>query len=161
MSVLQKEYAKLKTQYPEHLVWFRVGDYIESINECAVKTSKTIGTVLTKNEDTPITGFDYNMLDTNLQKAVKAGFKVALVEYTVSKHELKEQWDYTHDYSRLKVGMTVHYITGSEIVIDEIKKDDCGRLCYYARGVHMLTQYGTGHNMRTKQPTIAYEKIMK
>lgn len=70
-----------------------------------------------------------------------------------------EQWNYTHDYSRLKVGMILHKCTGSEVVIDEIKKDDCGRLCYYSSGVCMVIQYTSPHNMLTKQPIYAYEKI--
>ena len=70
-----------------------------------------------------------------------------------------EKWNYTHDFSRLKVGMTLHKCTGSEIVIDEIKKDDCGRNCYYSNGVRFVTQYTSPHNMLTKEPHYAYEKV--
>lgn len=71
-----------------------------------------------------------------------------------------EKWNYTHDFSRLKVGMTLHTRTGSEVVIDEIKKDDSKRECYYSNRVHFVTQYTSTHNMLTKEPHYAYEKVI-
>ncbi len=69
-----------------------------------------------------------------------------------------EQWIFTHDFSRLKIGMTLHKITGSEVIIDEIRKDECGRDCFYSNGVHFVTQYKSPHNMLTKPAIYAYEK---
>lgn len=68
------------------------------------------------------------------------------------------KWKYTHDFSGLKVGMTLHKITGSEVVIDEIRRDECGRPIYFSNGIHMVTQYNSPHNMLTKPCIYAYEK---
>lgn len=73
----------------------------------------------------------------------------------------KSFWDYTHDFSRLRTGMKLHARNGEEFVIDRIGLDECGRTAYYSNGKLITIQYPTAHNMLTKFPYFAYEKVTK
>ena len=85
MSALQKEYENLRLKYPGAIIWFSINDYIESFSDCAVKTSDVLKTVLTNRPDNglTLTGFSLTLLDENLKKMIKCGYKVAIVEYSV------------------------------------------------------------------------------
>lgn len=83
---------------------------------------------------------------------------------------LLEEWVYTHDHQEIKVGSIVHCLYaegksydagGGLVIIDDIKKDDCGRNCYYSKGECIFAQYYIGDNMRTKKPKIAHKKTLK
>jgi DNA mismatch repair protein MutS len=82
MSPLQKEYHKLKSDYPDAVIWFSILGFIECFSECAVKTSDTLKLPLTNRPDNDLLlcGFSESNLNENLQKMIKSGFKVALVE---------------------------------------------------------------------------------
>jgi len=82
MSDLQKEYENLKLKYPDAVIWFSIDDYVESFSDCAVKTSDVLKTVLTNRPDNGLilTSFSLTLLDENLKKMIKCGYKVALVE---------------------------------------------------------------------------------
>ncbi len=82
---LMRQYMEVKTQYPDTLVLFRMGDFYETFNEDAKLASKILGIVLTKRSngaaaDVPLAGFPYHALDNYLHKLVNAGHKVAICE---------------------------------------------------------------------------------
>lgn len=82
---LMKQYNRIKGKYPDAILLFRVGDFYETFNEDAVKTSTTLGIVLTKRSngkasEMDLAGFPYHALDTYLPKLVRAGFRVAICE---------------------------------------------------------------------------------
>lgn len=85
MSALLKEYENLRLKYPDAVIWFSINDYVESFSDCAVKTSDVLKTVLTNRPDNSLTltGFSLTLLDENLKKMIKCGYKVALIEYSV------------------------------------------------------------------------------
>lgn len=82
MSPLQKEYHRLRSAYPDAVIWFSILGFIECFSECAVKTSDTLKLPLTNRPDNNLLlcGFSISNLDENLRKMIKSGFKVALVE---------------------------------------------------------------------------------
>ena len=43
-----KQYHKIKDEYPDAILLFRVGDFYETFHDDAVKTSKILGIILTK-----------------------------------------------------------------------------------------------------------------
>jgi len=82
---LMKQYNAIKAKYPDALLLFRVGDFYETFNEDAVKTSKILGIVLTKRANgaaasIELAGFPYHALDTYLPKLVRAGQRVAICD---------------------------------------------------------------------------------
>ncbi|MEO5570170.1 MAG: DNA mismatch repair protein MutS [Bacteroidia bacterium] len=82
---LMKQYNAIKGKYPDALLLFRVGDFYETFNEDAVKTSKILGIVLTKRSNgaaaqMDLAGFPYHALDTYLPKLVRAGQRVAICD---------------------------------------------------------------------------------
>lgn len=82
---LMKQYTKIKEQYPDTILLFRMGDFFETFEEDAKTTSRVLGIALTKRsngaaKEVPLAGFPHHALDTYLPKLVRAGFRVAVCE---------------------------------------------------------------------------------
>lgn len=82
---LMLQFHKIKSEYPETILLFRVGDFFETFEEDAKTASKVLGITLTKRSngkagDVPLAGFPFHAIDTYLPKLVKAGYKVAVCE---------------------------------------------------------------------------------
>lgn len=79
-----KQYFKIKSQHPDALVLFRVGDFYETFGEDAVRTSEALGIVLTHRNNggvnIELAGFPYHAMDMYLPKLVQAGYRVAICE---------------------------------------------------------------------------------
>jgi DNA mismatch repair protein MutS len=79
------QYNKIKREYPDTILLFRVGDFFETFDEDAKTASKVLGITLTKRangkaENVPLAGFPHHALDTYLPKLVRAGYRVAVCE---------------------------------------------------------------------------------
>jgi DNA mismatch repair protein MutS len=82
---LMRQYAEIKEQYPDTLLFFQVGDFYELFFDDAKKAAAFLGITLTargKNngEDVPLCGVPVHALDYYLAKLVKGGFRVALCD---------------------------------------------------------------------------------
>jgi DNA mismatch repair protein MutS len=82
---LMRQYRKIKAQYPDAIVLFRMGDFYETFEEDAKIAARVLGIALTKRAngaaaDVPLAGFPHHALDTYLHKLVRAGYKVAICE---------------------------------------------------------------------------------
>lgn len=82
---LMKQYNSIKSQYPDAILLFRVGDFYETFGEDAKITSSVLGIVLTKRSngyasEVDLAGFPYHALDNYLPKLVKAGYRVAICD---------------------------------------------------------------------------------
>lgn len=79
-----KQYLKIKSQHPDALLLFRVGDFYETFGEDAVRTSETLGIILTNRNNggnnVELAGFPYHAMDMYLPKLVQAGYRVAICE---------------------------------------------------------------------------------
>jgi DNA mismatch repair protein MutS len=84
VTPLMEQYFKLKSQHPDAILLYRVGDFYETFGEDAVKTADILGIVLTKRNnggsDIALAGFPFHSLDTYLPRMVRAGFRVAICE---------------------------------------------------------------------------------
>ncbi len=84
VTPLMQQYFKMKSKYPDAVMLFRVGDFYETFGEDAVKTSQTLGIVLTKRNnggnDIELAGFPFHALDLYLPRLVRAGHRVAICE---------------------------------------------------------------------------------
>ncbi|MCJ7576940.1 MAG: DNA mismatch repair protein MutS, partial [candidate division Zixibacteria bacterium] len=79
------QYFKIKSQYPEEILFFRMGDFYEMFGEDAKIASKILGIALTsrghiKGEKIPLAGIPYHAADRYLAKLLKAGKKVVVCE---------------------------------------------------------------------------------
>ena len=81
---LMQQYGRIKAQYPDALLLFRVGDFYETFGSDAVTASGILGITLTKRnnggQDVELAGFPHHSLDNYLPKLVRAGFRVAICD---------------------------------------------------------------------------------
>ena len=85
LTPMLEQYRKVKEQYPDALVLFRMGDFYETFFEDAYIASKVLGIVLTsrnhgKASSVPLAGIPHHALEQYLPKLVRAGYKVAVCE---------------------------------------------------------------------------------
>lgn len=79
------QYRHIKSQYPDYIVMFRLGDFYEMFNEDAQIASEVLNIALTKKNmgkghKIPLAGFPFHSLDSYLGKLIKAGRRVAICE---------------------------------------------------------------------------------
>jgi DNA mismatch repair protein MutS len=79
------QYKKIKLQYPEAILFFRLGDFYEMFYDDAVTASKVLGITLTsrnKSEANPIPlcGVPFHSAEPYLAKLLENGYKVAICE---------------------------------------------------------------------------------
>lgn len=80
-----KQYQTLKAQYPQCILFFRLGDFYEMFYEDAKLASGILNVVLTsrdagKSGRIPMCGIPYHAKDSYIAKLIKAGMKVAICE---------------------------------------------------------------------------------
>ncbi|HXF52699.1 MAG TPA: DNA mismatch repair protein MutS [Hyphomicrobiaceae bacterium] len=79
------QYLEIKAANPDHLLWYRMGDFYELFFEDAVTAAEALGIVLTKRgkhlgQDIPMCGVPVHRADEYLQRLIKRGFRVAVCE---------------------------------------------------------------------------------
>lgn len=82
---LMKQYNQFKSQHPDAILLFRVGDFYETFGEDAILTSQILGIVLTRRANgsasyIELAGFPHHSIDAYLPKLVRAGHRVAICE---------------------------------------------------------------------------------
>lgn len=81
---MMRQYFKLKAQYPDAILLYRIGDFYETFAEDAKKVSDILGIVLTSRNnggsDIALAGFPHHSLNVYLPRLVKAGMRVAICE---------------------------------------------------------------------------------
>ena len=82
---MRKQYLRIKKQYPETIVLFRLGDFYETFDDDAKKVAQVCDIVLTsrpvgKDQRVPLAGVPYHSVEGYIAKLIQAGHKVAIVE---------------------------------------------------------------------------------
>jgi len=82
---LMEQYLKIKADYRDVILLYRMGDFYETFYDDAKVISKTLGIALTKrahgkSAHVPLAGFPYHALDNYLPKLLYAGLRVAICE---------------------------------------------------------------------------------
>ena len=82
---LIRQYMRVKAQYPQYILMFRIGDFYEMLNEDARIASETLNIALTKKavgkgQTVPLSGVPFHSVDAYLAKLILAGKKVAICE---------------------------------------------------------------------------------
>ncbi len=74
------QYYKIKQNYPDAILFFRLGDFYEMFGDDALKASPILEIVLTKRQNVPMCGVPYHSVSGYLSKLIKKGYKVAICE---------------------------------------------------------------------------------
>ena len=85
LSPMMEQYFQIKQNYPETLLFFRLGDFYEMFFEDAKIASKELELVLTgrdcgQEERAPMCGVPFHSADSYIAKLVSRGYKVAICE---------------------------------------------------------------------------------
>lgn len=85
LSPMMVHYMETKKQYPDCLLFYRLGDFYEMFFEDAITTSRELELTLTGKEcgleeRAPMCGIPYHAVDSYLYKLVQKGYKVAIAE---------------------------------------------------------------------------------
>ncbi len=84
-SPMMKKYLETKKEYPDCILFYRLGDFYEMFFDDAITASRELQLTLTgkncgKEERAPMCGVPYHAVDTYLDKLVGKGYKVAVCE---------------------------------------------------------------------------------
>ncbi|MBN1993598.1 MAG: DNA mismatch repair protein MutS [Anaerolineae bacterium] len=82
---VRRQYLSIKKQYPDVILFFRLGDFYETFDEDAKLVSKVLDIVLTsrnvsKGQRVPLAGIPYHAAENYIARLIKAGYKVAICE---------------------------------------------------------------------------------
>ena len=85
LTPLMRQYHRIKSQYPDKIMFFRMGDFYEMFGDDAVKAAPILNIALTtrgqvNGEKIPLAGVPYHSADKYLARLLKAGQKVVVVE---------------------------------------------------------------------------------
>ncbi|HEY4328876.1 MAG TPA: DNA mismatch repair protein MutS, partial [Phycisphaerae bacterium] len=84
LTPAMRQYQLYKQQYPDAILFFRIGDFYECFYEDARTVARVLSVALTarsKGENAvPMAGVPYHAVETYLHRMIAAGFKVAICE---------------------------------------------------------------------------------
>ena len=93
-SPMMTQFYEIKKDYPNDILFFRLGDFYEMFAEDAKLAAPILDLVLTARKNTvdgviPMCGLPYHSSAQYIQKLIKAGYSVALCEQQVSAQDAK------------------------------------------------------------------------
>jgi DNA mismatch repair protein MutS len=84
---MHRQYNEIKAQYPDTILFFRLGDFYETFNEDAAIVHRELGLTLTHRamgkdnvNKMPMAGLPYHAVDRYVPKLIERGYKVAICE---------------------------------------------------------------------------------
>ena len=77
---MMEQYHRIKGQYQDALLFFRLGDFYEMFYEDAKKAAPVLEIALTSRQKVPMCGVPYHAAHSYLVKLLRRGFKVAICE---------------------------------------------------------------------------------
>ncbi len=82
---MRRQYLELKSQHPNCILFFRLGDFYETFDDDAKTVADVCDVVLTSrpvgdNQRVPLAGVPYHSVEGYIAKLVSAGYKVAIAE---------------------------------------------------------------------------------
>lgn len=89
-----QQYLKIKAEYQDAFLFFRLGDFYEMFFDDAIKASKELEITLTSrdgggDERIPMCGVPYHSADSYIQQLIEKGYKVAICEQTEDPKQAK------------------------------------------------------------------------
>ncbi len=94
LTPMMEQYYRLKKDYPDSVLFFRMGDFYEMFEDDAKLASSELDIALTtrdkgKEDPIPMAGVPYHSVDSYLQKLIKKGYTVAIAEQVEDPSEAK------------------------------------------------------------------------
>lgn len=85
LTPMMKQYMETKSQYPDCILFYRLGDFYEMFFDDALTASRELEITLTgkncgQEERAPMCGVPYHAVESYLNKLVSKGYKVAICE---------------------------------------------------------------------------------
>jgi DNA mismatch repair protein MutS len=85
LTPIRKQYLKIKREYPDAILFFRLGDFYETFDQDAEITARELDIVLTsrnvaKGMRVPMAGIPYHAAENYLGRLLDRGFHVAICE---------------------------------------------------------------------------------
>jgi DNA mismatch repair protein MutS len=85
VSPIRRQYLEIKREYPEAILFFRLGDFYETFDEDAEITAKELDIVLTsrnvaKGVRVPMAGIPHHAAENYLARLIERGYHVAICE---------------------------------------------------------------------------------
>jgi DNA mismatch repair protein MutS len=85
LSPAMRQYVSFKRQYPDYILFFRMGDFYEMFWEDAKTCGRVLGLTVTsrdKNSESPVpmAGVPFHSVEGYLRRMIAAGYRVALAE---------------------------------------------------------------------------------
>ncbi len=82
---VRRQYLQIKRNYPDAILFFRMGDFYEALDEDAQIISQELNIVLTAREvgkgvKVPMAGVPHHAAENYIARLIKAGYKVAVCE---------------------------------------------------------------------------------
>jgi DNA mismatch repair protein MutS len=82
---IRSQYLEIKRQYPDTILFFRLGDFYETFDQDAETTSRELDIVLTskfvgKGQRVPLAGIPYHAVENYLARLIEKGYHVAICE---------------------------------------------------------------------------------
>ncbi|MDR0918155.1 MAG: DNA mismatch repair protein MutS [Oscillospiraceae bacterium] len=85
ITPVMRQWHKLKVQYPNHILFFRLGDFYEMFFDDAINASRLLDLTLTGRdcgltERAPMCGIPYHSYETDVKRLLDQNFSVAICE---------------------------------------------------------------------------------
>ena len=85
ITPVRKQYLEIKKEYPDAILFFRLGDFYETFDEDAEITARDLDIVLTSRPigngvRVPLAGIPYNAAENYLARLIEKGHHVAIAE---------------------------------------------------------------------------------
>jgi DNA mismatch repair protein MutS len=96
VTPMMRQYIDIKKQYPDYLLFFRMGDFYELFYDDAVKASKILDIALTKRgkdkeNATPMCGVPHHAHEAYLAKLIKNNQKIVICDQVETVEEAKRR----------------------------------------------------------------------
>ncbi|HKZ85060.1 MAG TPA: DNA mismatch repair protein MutS [Anaerolineae bacterium] len=94
LTPIRKQYLALKNQYPDTILFFRLGDFYETFDADAETVARELDIVLTsrpvgKGQRVPLAGVPHHAVDRYLAQLIEKGFRVAVAEQMADPEAVK------------------------------------------------------------------------
>src|SRR5512135_1152903 len=85
ITPIRRQYLEIKRQYPDAILFFRLGDFYETFDQDAETAARELDIVLTsrpigKGLRAPLAGIPYHAVENYLARLVEKGYHVAICE---------------------------------------------------------------------------------
>ena len=85
VTPIRQQYLDIKRQYPDAILFFRLGDFYETFDQDAEITSRELDIVLTsrnvaKGARVPMAGIPYHAVENYMARLIEKGYHVAICE---------------------------------------------------------------------------------